>query len=311
MHPTTDTSPPYADHEAELRRFVEASSFRRAGGVITDIDGTAVHEHAGRAIVSRPVELALKRLRDHGRPLVLNSLRFPLSVMRSFGHEWYEISNAPLHTVAMNGSVIGRIVRDRLGRLDYEVIRAWTLERQEVDEVLRGIEGMLAGGVDDLLLFWYPLDWRRGEQLWTPDARRVPAMRARYPSADRVDACAFEGLRAALEREELCMLFLMIEAPEDRLMAYQHTQGSHFITHEGVDKRHGAREIAAHLGIDLDGSVGSGDTELDNFLDAVGLSVHVGPIALEHHGRHATVRVPDSFALGRLLDRLADLAVPR
>ena len=74
--------------------FVARSSFRDAGGIITDLDGTALHENEGRIYIPKSVELGLKQLNDLGRPFVLNSLRFPLSVLRTFGRDWYNVSNA-------------------------------------------------------------------------------------------------------------------------------------------------------------------------------------------------------------------------
>lgn len=32
-------------------------------------------------------QIDTRRIREPGRPVILNSLRFPLSIMRSFGHE--------------------------------------------------------------------------------------------------------------------------------------------------------------------------------------------------------------------------------
>ena len=74
--------------------------------------------------------------------------------------------------------------------------------------------------------------------------------------------------------------FFLIHAPEDQLMAYQHTKRSNFITHKGVDKLFGARAMADFLHSDLQDSLGAGDTELDSFLSGVGLALLVGHIEL-------------------------------
>ncbi|MEJ7680255.1 MAG: hypothetical protein WKG06_20855 [Segetibacter sp.] len=42
------------------------------------------------------------------------------------------------------------------------------------------------------------------------------------------------------------MIFLLIDIPQDKLMAYQHTKKSSFFTHKDVDKLSGAEHIA-HL----------------------------------------------------------------
>jgi hydroxymethylpyrimidine pyrophosphatase-like HAD family hydrolase len=103
------------------------------------------------------------------------------------------------------------------------------------------------------------------------------------------------------------MLFLLINEPQDRLMAYQHAKPSSFITHKGVDKLSGGLALAERLGVDLAHSVGAGDTPMDTFLKGVGLAVQVGRMPLEFKGARQTVRVDNSFELGALLFRLAEL----
>ena len=73
------------DSEAILKDFIEVSSFRTKGAVITDLDGTAVHEFQGKIVIPKEVEYGLLHHYRSGRPIVLNSLRFPLSVLRTFG----------------------------------------------------------------------------------------------------------------------------------------------------------------------------------------------------------------------------------
>jgi hypothetical protein len=290
-----------------LREFVSASRFARLGAVMTDLDGTAVHEFEGRIVIPDPVSHGLKRLNDLGRPVILNSLRFPANVIHTFGREWYSITNAPLPLVSLNGGLIGYLVETRNGDIAFEEIDAITLTAAEIDEVMEGIEGMVAGGIDDLILFRYPRDWTMGELVWTPSPSRVSELREKYVSASSVASCPAGELRHLLHAEPLCMLFLLVNAEEDRLMAYQHAKRSNFITHKGVDKLSGAAALAERLGIDLAHSVGAGDTPMDTFLKGVGLAVQVGRMPLEYKGVHQTVRVENSFELGALLFRLAEL----
>src|SRR5687767_7868106 len=95
--------------DAVLKQFLIQSRFATGGGVVTDLDGTAVHEEHGRVYIPQQVEIGLKRLYELGRPVVLNSLRFPLSVMRTFGKEWLAIANAPIPVVSLYGSQIGYV----------------------------------------------------------------------------------------------------------------------------------------------------------------------------------------------------------
>src|SRR5258708_4992445 len=107
-----------------------------------------------------------------------------------------------------------------------------------------------------------------------------------------------------MHAEEICMIFLLIEAPRKQLMAYQHTRPSNFFTRNGVDKLFGAQRIAEFLSFDLTRSIGAGDTGLDRFLSGVGLAVLVGGLELEFKGLLHTIRLKDSFELGELLFRM-------
>lgn len=291
-----------------LREFVECSRFAERGAIVTDLDGTAVHEVDGKIYIPEPVEFGLKKLHDLGFPFVLNSLRFPLSVMRTFGRSWTTISNAPIPTVALNGSLIGHVLVSDDDELVFRELDAFPLTAAEIGEALVGIDGLLAGGVNEILVFYYPRDWTVGEIIWTPDAQRIDRLRAKYRSASSVWSAPLEALRARLLADDICMIFLLIDVPQDRLMAYQHTKRSNFITHVGVDKLHGAQQMAERLGFELDRCVGAGDAELDVFLNGVGLAVLVGNANLDLRGRHTTLRVADSFEFGGLLFSLADVA---
>lgn len=113
-----------------LKQFLQQSRFAASGGVITDLDGTAVHEDLGRIYIPQPVEFGLKALYDNGHRVVLNSLRFPLSVMRTFGKEWLAIADAPIPVVSMNGSQLGFVTKDDKDELCFEEIAAFPLEAE-------------------------------------------------------------------------------------------------------------------------------------------------------------------------------------
>jgi len=290
---------------ATLDSFLATSLFAESGGVITDLDGTAVLEHEGRVRVAPEVEFGLKHLSDLGRPVAINTLRFPLNVIRTFGREWGAITEAPLPLVSLNGAIIGNLVHARGDTVMFEELDATPLTPAEVAEVMDGVRGLVEGGVNDLLLFHYPRDWTAGELIWAPDEHRADAARAKYRSASEVFSCPLPELDTRLAEREHCMIFLLVDIPADRRMAYQHAKPSSFVTHAGVDKLDGAKRLAVLLGFDLAASVGAGDTPMDSFLRGCGLAVHVGPLALEHKGLTTTLKVPDAAALGRVLARLA------
>lgn len=294
------------EFDGVLRKFLMQSRFGTDGAVVTDLDGTAVHEEQGNIYIPPPVEYGLKQIYELGRPVVLNSLRFPLSVMRTFGKEWLAIAGAPIPVVSLYGSQIGFVTRDEKGELAFEELEAFPLAADEIDEVLTGVERLVAGGVRDLLLFYYPRDWRMGEIIWTPVAEKVIHVKEKYTSASSVTAVEVEKLREQLHTEDICMIFLLIEIPQDQLMAYQHTNRNNFFTRKGVDKLTGTEAIARHLGFDLAASIGAGDSEMDKFLSGVGLAVQVGGNPrFAYRGLQETVKVSTSFEFGDFLFRLA------
>lgn len=290
-----------------LAQFVKQSGFETNGAIVTDLDGTALHEDQGRIYIPKPVELGFKKIHDLGRPFVLNSLRFPLSVLRTFGRDWYGISNSPIPTVTLNGSLLGYVTKTAEDEMAFEEIAAFPLTAEEIDHVLDGIAAMLDGGMKNILLFYYPRDWRIGEIIWTPVAEKILEVKERYVSASSVTAVELPKLRDQMHGEDICMIFLLVDAPEQELMAYQHTRRSNFFTAKGVDKLFGAQRMAEAVGFDLTRSTGAGDTELDRFLAGVGLAVVVGNLPLEFKGLQHTIRLQNSLELGELLSQMAEL----
>ena len=294
--------------EGKLQVFMQRSSFANKGAVITDLDGTAVHEYQGKIVIPKEVELGLMRHYERGRPLILNSLRFPLSVIRTFGQDWYKLSNAPIPTVTCNGSLMGYVKKTDDGELAFEEAAAFPLTGDEIVEALEGVRGLLAAGIKNILVFYYPRDWRIGEVIWTPVPENIIPVKEKYRSASSVTAIEFQKLQDQMLAEDICMIFLLIDAPEDQLMAYQHTKRSNFFTHKGVDKLFGARTMADLLQCDMHDCLGAGDAEPDTFLSGVGLAVIVGSNQISYRGLIETIKLNNSLELGALLVRAAELA---
>jgi hydroxymethylpyrimidine pyrophosphatase-like HAD family hydrolase len=299
---------PNDEAEMKLKDFLRQSSFKTSGGVITDLDGTAVHEFQGKIVIPKEVEFGLKRHYDLGRPLILNSLRFPLSVIRTFGADWYKISNAPIPTVTLNGSLMGFVSKTDEGELTFQESAAFPLTHDEITHALSGVKALLDDGMKNVLVFYYPRDWRIGEVIWTPVPEDVIPVKEKYVSASAVTAVEFGKLQEQMLAEEICMLFLLIDIPADQLMAYQHTKRSNFITHKGVDKLFGAHVMTEQLKTNMRDCLGAGDTELDTFLSGVGLAVLVGNIDLPFKGTIETIHLTSSQELGALLFHAAELA---
>jgi hydroxymethylpyrimidine pyrophosphatase-like HAD family hydrolase len=203
---------------------------------------------------------------------------------------------------------MGFIKRTPESELVFEEAAAFPLTHDEIKEAFEGVRGLLDGGIKNVLVFYYPRDWRIGEVIWTPVPENIISVKEKYSSASAVTAVEFPKLQEQMLAEEICMIFLLIDAPEDQLMAYQHTKRSNFITHKGVDKLFGAHTMAQVLKCELRQSLGAGDTELDNFLEGVGLALIVGNQELKFRGEVDTIRLRDSHELGGLLFRAAELA---
>jgi hypothetical protein len=146
-----------------LRTFVEENDLSNTF-LALDLDGTALLEDKGKVFISSSVEKGVKALRDLNIPVVLNSLRFPLSVIDAVGEAWCQIASAPIPVVLLNGSTIGCINRSD-GQMFYEEFAAIPVARDEVQGVLDGIAQLIKAGIDDLLFFFYPRDWKEGDSV--------------------------------------------------------------------------------------------------------------------------------------------------
>jgi hydroxymethylpyrimidine pyrophosphatase-like HAD family hydrolase len=295
----------------QLETFLINSSWADDGAVITDLDGTAVHELEKETVIHHSVEVGLKRIYERGRPIIINTLRFPLSVIRTFALGWYNISNAPIPVILLNGSQLGFITKEQ-NDFAFEQLVSFPLTALELNAVLRTLQIFARDNIKDIILFYYPENWKDGEIIWTPDERRIPHLQAKYRSATSVISTTLDQLANQLLSKPVCMILLLVDLPSDKLMAYQHTGRSNFVTREGVDKLFGTEQMAKLLNFNLSQSVGAGDSSMDTFLNGVGLSVHVKNANLPFNGSAATLKLADFVDLGNLLNHLANgQAVPK
>lgn len=295
-------------HYRALERFARSPGIGK-GALFLDLDGVALVEERGSVFVSREVEQGIRDVaRLIGWPVVINSLRFPLSIMRSIGPAWLDMYSSDIPAVLLNGGLIGRFKKDS-GGMRFEESKAFPMTRSEVGKIMDGISDVIAGGERELAFFFYPRDWRRGEIVWVMEGTRVEDVRHKYTSASEVVAWSLPELREELERCEPVMALLLVNLTKDKRMAYQHTSSWDFFTREGVDKASGARSIAEMLGISLLDSIGGGDTEMDRFLAEVGMAVRVGGNKVAYKGVRQTLDVERPADLGLLVSSFAAYAV--
>ncbi len=227
--------------------------------------------------------------------------------MRTFGKEWYNISNANVPTILMNGSQLGYMTKTSSDEFSYEEIMAFPLQEEEIKEVMQLVQQLITANEKDLLVFYYPRDWTKGEIIWTPASEKIQEIQDKYLSASSVYSASFAEVEDQLFSEDICMIFLLIDIPEERLMAYQHSRKSNFFTHKGINKLYGAQQMASYLQLDLHHALGAGDSEMDTFLKGVGLPVDVSNFDLPFDGVLPPVKIKGSSELGELLFQLAAL----
>ncbi len=288
-----------------LERFVQVNDPRHSF-LVLDLDGTALLEDHGKVFISSSVEKGVKALYDLKLPVILNTLRFPLSVMSTIGEAWCRLADVPILAVLLNGSLIGQI-REVNGELNFEEMAAFPMSSAEIKAMLKGVEQLVKAEINEVLFFFYPRNWREGETLWTPNREKAPALREKFVSASRVLSGPVEQLSEELLSRQICMTSLFIDRPEDTLMSYQHSRRNNFFTKKNVSKASGLHAIAKKLNLNPAGAVGAGDTEMDTFLSEVGFSVVVGEAKLSFRGLSHTVRVSTPLKLGELIITYAQL----
>ena len=292
----------------QLRSFLAPGGFARAGAVITDLDGTAVLEREGRICLPPEIELGLKRVHDLGRPVIANTLRFPLSVIRVFGAEWHRATGTHLPLVSMKGSQIGRVVTSASGETSFEEWHAETLERRR-DR--RGAERRRRPGgrrasttcSSSAIRATGPRASASGRR--TP--RRIEAVRAKYLSASAVSLRRRRRpARGAARRADLHAVPADRRAarPPDGLPAHQ--------SGELLHPRRGEQEAAAprrsprtSASISASRSAPATPRPTTSSPPAASPSSSAAA-ALDYKGLRDTVRVEGIAALGALLSTVGD-----
>ncbi len=288
-----------------LEAFLDRADFT-SGSVILDLDGTALIEHDGKVAISGAVEAGVKNILALESPVILNTLRFPLSVIRTIAEEWLALSDQDqrIPVILLNGSLLG-FIEKKAGIIVFDEIAAFPLKNEEIEDMLSGISDLIKKDIHDILLFYYPRDWHKGEILWVPGAHMIPPVKEKYQSAVEIFSSDIPELKKRMQREQVCMSLVLVNQPRDVLMSYQHKEPTSFFTTKGVDKSFGTREMARLLNVFLPDSVGAGDTMMDCFLSDVGLSVTVGTQNLPFKGIRETIRLDQPHDLGELLTSLA------
>jgi hypothetical protein len=138
--------------------------------------------------------------------------------------EWtgIRISHTPIPVVLLNGSQLGFIAKMD-DEFIFEQLVSFPLMKEEINEVLNKVKKFTKEDISNIILFYYPENWEKGEVIWTPDPSRIPHLQQKYPSASTVFSVQLTDLEKELLASPVCMILLLADIPGDRLMAYQHT----------------------------------------------------------------------------------------
>lgn len=298
------------DHHRALERFVGSSDIRK-GAWFIDLDGVIFNQDKrGKITVSKEAEGGIRDMLAMGCPVIINSLRFPVSLIKSVAASWLLMFEKEIPAVLLKGSLIGRFVK-RAGAIIFEEKIAYPLKEKEIDEIVNGVADSLESHLVDrphiLGVYFYPRDWRTGEIVWVPEGTRITkSVRDKFVNASEVFTCNIDELRMRIKKAGPCMVATLV----DKYRTDESRSPMDFYTTKDVDKASGTHKIAEMLGISLTDSAAAGDSLMDIFLNEVGLAVCVqsGKEKLEFKGTNETLVVASSAELGEVMSSLARLA---
>lgn len=262
------------EQKKQISDFTNRPEFVELGGLMTDLDGTVIQQKDGRYFMPEQVREGLTDMYNTSCPVVINTMRFPLSVIKTFATDWYDMSKASVPLVSLNGSQVGYINKDNKARFTFEETDAFPLKENEISKFISDVDAILSNN-GNVLVFYYPRAWNKGEIIWTPDKEKVEETKKKYRSASHVYSGKLNTLHDHLLSEDICMIFLLA-TKTDADVPYLQTNHKDFYTRRNVDKLYGAKKMISSLHRKIDHFIGAGDTPMDVFLKEVGQVVKVG-----------------------------------
>ena len=291
----------------QISDFSDTLDFTQRGGLMTDLDGTVIQQKDGRYFMPEPVKLGLADMYNTHCPVIINSMRFPLSVIKTFAEDWYTISKASVPLVSLNGSQTGFIHKEKKTGFTFEETAAFPLKEKDLKVFVSDLDNVLKDGGNPVV-FYYPRDWTKGEIIWTPDKGLVKEMKERYRSASHVYGGNTEKLYEDLSAEDISMIFLL--PGEDQDNSARFTGFKDFYSHTNVDKLYGAKKMIAQLGRKIDHFIGAGDTPMDVFLKEVGLVLKVGMLNLNFDCKSTVLQIDQLDEIGEVFTELSMTCQP-
>lgn len=292
------------EQKKQISDFSSRSDFRDKGGLMTDLDGTVIQEIEGKAFIPSEVQQGLADMYKTSCPIIINTIRFPLSVIRTFAYDWYDISKASVPLVSLNGSQIGYMNKDKKSKFTFQEVNAYPLNNQELRKIISEIDNILCNGAVSMLVFYYPRAWNRGEIIWTSQVEKLAETKEKYKSASEIYAGDLQTLQHNLEAEDINMIFLLTTIT-DLTVPHLQTSRKDFYTHNNVDKLYGANKMISYLGLEIENFIGSGDTPMDVFLREVGQVIKVGNLELNFECKSHILQLEHVPDIGEVFTEIA------
>lgn len=290
----------------EISDFSDSLDFMHKGGLMTDLDGTVIQQKDGRYFMPDPVRTGLMDIYNTHCTVIINTMRFPLSVIKTFADDWYNISKASVPLVSLNGSQTGFVHKEKSG-FTFEETDAFPLKNKDITTFISDLNNVLKDGGKPIV-FYYPRDWKKGEIIWTPDKGLVKEMKEKYRSASHVYGADIQKLHEDLNAEDISMIFLLPGADPDNSARF--TGFKDFYSHHNVDKLYGAKKMISQLGRKIDHFIGAGDTPMDVFLKEVGLVLKVGTMNLNFDCKSTVLQIDRLDEIGEVFTELSLICQP-
>lgn len=278
--------------------------FRQYGGLITDLDGTIVQHQEGNYIIPMEVQAGLQHLYQGDCAVILNTIRFPVSIIKTFAAILYPIAQNPLPVISLNGSQWGYILATENGEFSFTEAGATPLKPEELQHFIADLKLLIQNKVPNITVFYYPRDWTKGEIIWSAEEDRVAEITQTYQSASRVYSSSLEILEENLLAEDISMIYLLVKKS---LIPGAHLQHNlkDFYTSAGVNKLAGAHAFINQLGRNLQYFIGAGDTPMDVFLKETGAVIKVGSLSLGFDCQQAILPVDTVAEIGEVFVQIA------
>ncbi|KAA5542920.1 HAD hydrolase family protein [Adhaeribacter rhizoryzae] len=288
-----------------IQDYVIQPAFRQNGGLITDLDGTIVQHLDGNYSVPTQVQAGLNNLYRVNCPIILNTIRFPLSIIKTFAAVLYPIAQNPIPVISLNGSQWGYISPGENEEFSFSEAGAQPLKPAEIKRFMDDIRLLIQQKVPNIAAFYYPRDWTKGEIIWSAEESRVAEMAQTYKSASRVYSSSLSTLEKNLAAEEISMIFLLVKKD---LIPGTHLQHNlkDFYTTAGVNKLAGAHAFVNQLGRNLKNFIGAGDTPMDVFLKETGVVIKVGDLPLSFDCQATILPVKTVSEIGEVFTQIAE-----